>query len=177
VPEEISDPNTGQRVVFRRTGDVLELDLYVSRGAYVARHMHPSQEETFTGVTGTLVLNVGDETKTIGPGDSVTIPARTPHGFDPAVDDAHLVVTVSPGLELDRYFRAYLGLSREGRLRVPARGLPKPLLLFAVLLHRYRREMAAPGIPLWLQRPLIAVMAFVGRLLRRRESYPEYGAP
>ena len=177
MPEEIADPNSGQRVVFRRTGDVLELDLFVNRGAYVARHLHPAQEETFTGVTGTFVLDVGGETKTIGPGDSVTIPPRTSHGFDPAVDDAHLLVTVRPGLELERYFRAYLGLSRDGRLRVPARGLPKPLLLFAVLLHRYRREMAAPGVPLWLQRPLLAVVALIGRVLGRRESYPEYGAP
>ena len=178
MPEdEVSDPRSGQRVVFRRTGEVLELDLFVSRGAFVAQHMHPTQEETFTGVTGTFVLEVGGERRTILPGDSVTIPPRTSHGFDAAVDDAHLLVTVRPGLELDRYFRAYLGLSRDGRLRVPARGIPKPLLLFAVLLHRYRREMAAPRIPLWLQRPLLAAIALLGRALGRRSSFPEYGAP
>jgi quercetin dioxygenase-like cupin family protein len=178
VPEdEVTDPRSGQRVVFRRTGEVLELDLFVSRGAFVAQHVHPTQEETFTGVTGTFVLEVGGEVRTIRPGDSVTIPPRTSHGFDAAVDDAHLLVTVRPGLELDRYFRAYLGLSRDGRLRVPARGIPKPFLLFAVLLHRYRREMAAPRIPLWVQRPLLAGMALLGRALGRRASFPEYGAP
>lgn len=176
--DEIADPRSGQRVVFRRTGgDVLELDLFVSRGAYVREHLHPTQEETFTGVTGTFVLEVDGERRTIGPGDSVVIPPRTRHGFDAAVDDAHLLVTVRPALELDRYFRAFLGLSRDNRLTIPGRGMPKPLLLFVVLLHRYRREMAAPRIPLWLQRPLIGALALLGRALGRRASFPEYGAP
>jgi hypothetical protein len=106
----------------------------------------------------------------------VAIPPRTPHGFDAAAGDAHLLVTVRPALELDRYFRAYLGLSRDGRLTIPPKGMPKPLLVFASLMHRYRREMAAPRIPLWLQRPLIGALALVGRLLGRRSSFPEYGS-
>ena len=73
-------------------------------------------------------------------------------------------MTVRPALELGGYFRAFLSLSREDRLRIPTRGLPKPLLLFAVLMHRYRREIAAPGIPVWLQRPLWWGLALVGRM-------------
>jgi quercetin dioxygenase-like cupin family protein len=177
MADEITDPRSGQRVAFRRTGpDLLEVDLFVSRGAFVREHFHPSQEETFECVTGTFVLEVGGERRTLRPGESVTIPPRTPHGFGAAAEDAHLHVIVRPGLELDRYFRAFLGLSRDGRLTIPPRGMPRPVLLFAALMHRYRREMAVPRIPLWLQRPLIAGLALVGRVLGRRASFPEYGS-
>lgn len=163
--DSVEDPRSGQRVVFRRTGgDVLEVDLFVSPGAFVRDHVHPSQEETFTGVSGTFELEVDGERRTIRPGDSVVIPARTSHGFEPAAGEAHLLVTVRPALELGGYFRTFLSLSREDRLRIPTRGLPKPLLLFAVLMHRYRREIAAPGIPVWLQRPLWRVLALLGRV-------------
>jgi quercetin dioxygenase-like cupin family protein len=171
VADEVDDPRSGQRVVFRRTGpDVLELDLFIRRGAFVREHIHPSQEETLTGVAGTFLQVVDGETRRIGPGDSVVIPPRTPHHFDPAPEDAQLLVTVRPALELDRFFRAYLGLSRDGRLTIPERGMPKPFLLFAALLYRYRREMAAPRIPLWLQRPSLGALALLGRALGRRTS-------
>jgi quercetin dioxygenase-like cupin family protein len=163
--DEVEDPRSGQRLVFRpATGDVLEVDLYVSPGAFVREHVHPAQEETFTGVAGTFELEVDGARRTIGPGESVVIPPKTPHGFEPAAEDAHLLVSVRPALELGGYFRAFLSLSREDRLRIPARGLPEPLLLFAALMHRYRREIAAPGIPLWLQRPLWWMLALLGRV-------------
>jgi quercetin dioxygenase-like cupin family protein len=165
VADEINDPRTGQRLVFRHTSDdVLEVDLFVSPGAFVRDHVHPTQEETFTGIDGTFALEVDGEKRTISPGDSVVISPRTRHGFEPVAEEAHLLVNVRPALELEGYFRGFLSLSRESRLRIPPRGLPKPLLLFAVLMHRYRREIAAPGVPIWLQRPLWRVLALLGRL-------------
>jgi len=178
VIDEVEDPRSGQRWVFRRTGgDVLEADLFVSRGGYVRTHVHPEQEETFTGVAGTFVLDVAGEQRRIGPGDTVVVPPRTPHGFGDAVEEAHVLVTVRPALELERYFRAFLGLSRDSRIRMPARGLPGPLLLVALVMDRYRREIAAPRLPLWLQRPPVRALALLGRLLGRSDSFPEYGAP
>jgi quercetin dioxygenase-like cupin family protein len=177
-PEEIEDPNGGQRWVFHRIdGDVLEADLFVSPGGYVRDHLHPAQEETFTGVAGTLVLEVDGEPKTIGPGDSVVVPAGTRHGFEAASEPAELRVTVRPALRLAEYFRAFLGLSRDGKLAMPRKGLPKPLLLSAVLLHRFRNEIAAPELPVWLQRPVWWALALVARIFGHRASYPEYGAP
>jgi len=32
-------------------------------------------------------------------------------------------------------------------------------------MHRYRREIAAPGVPIWLQRLLWRVLAWLGGLL------------
>ena len=102
------------------------------------------------------------------PPDSVTIPPRTPHNYDSAPEDCQLLVTVKPALELDRFFRAFLGLSRDGKLTIPEKGIPTPLVTFAALMYRYRREMAAPRIPLWLQRPGLGVLALLAKLLGRR---------
>ena len=177
MEDAVDDPRSGQRWVFRpRAGDLLKADLYVSPGGYVRSHVHPEQEETFTGVSGTFVLEVAGE-RGIGPGDTVVIPPRTPHGFADAADEANVVVTVQPALELESYFRAFLGLSRDGRIRMPVRGLPGPLLLVALVMDRYRREIAAPRLPLWLQRLLWRALALLGRVRGLRASFPEYGAP
>ena len=174
-PREIEDPSAGQRWVFRRSGDVLEADLFVSPGGYVREHMHPAQEETFTGVTGTFVLDVAGETRTIGRGETLVIPPRTPHGFRDAREAAHLLVTVRPALRLEQYFRAFLGLSRDGKIRVPADGLPTPLLQVAILMAKFAPEIAAPRVPLPVQRPLWRLVARLGRLRGYPDSFPEYG--
>jgi len=178
VGDTVEDQRSGRRWVFRAAaGDVLEADLFVSCGGYVRTHVHPEQEETFTGVSGTFVLDVAGETRRVGPGDTVIVPPRTPHGFTDAAGEAHVLVTVQPALELESYFRVFLGLSRDGRIRMPVSGLPGPLLIVAVVLNRYRREIAAPGLPLWLQRPTWRIVALVARLFGRRAAFPEYGAP
>jgi quercetin dioxygenase-like cupin family protein len=179
---EIEDPASGQRWVFRRTGaetggELLEAELYVSPGGYVRSHVHPAQEESFTGVSGTFVLSVAGETRALGPGETVVIPPRTPHGFENAPETAQLLVAVRPALRLDEYFRAFLGLSRDGRIRMPAHGLPGPLLQVALVLDKYAAEIAAPGIPLALQRGLWRLLAALGRRRGYAGSFPEYGAP
>lgn len=168
--------------MFRRTGsdtggELLEADLYVTRGGFVREHMHPTQTETFTGVSGTFVLDLAGAAQTIGPGDTVVIPPRTPHGFKNAAEDAQLLVEVRPALHLDDYFRTFLGLSRDRRVSMPVTGLPHPLLQVAVVLDRYATEIAAPRIPVGLQR---LVWRLLGWFARRRgvpSSFPEYGAP
>jgi quercetin dioxygenase-like cupin family protein len=145
LPEQIEDPHSGQRVVFRRNDpEALEVDLYLRRGAFVREDVHPSQQETFAVVAGTFVLDVDGERRTVGEGFSEVISPRTKHGFDPVASEAQLLVTIHPALELAGYFRDFLTLSRDGRLRIPEKGLPKPILLFAMHMHRYRREIAAP---------------------------------
>jgi quercetin dioxygenase-like cupin family protein len=179
---DVSDPTSGQRWVFTRTGgetngELLEAELYISPGGFVRSHIHPTQEETFTGVEGTFVLDIAGETRALGPGETVVIPAGTPHGFRNAREAAKVQVTVRPALALDNYFRAYLGLSRDGRIRLPASGIPTGLLQIALVMDRYAPEIAAPRIPLGIQRPFWRILAKLGRKAGRGASFPEYGAP
>ena len=62
----------------------------------------------------------------------------------------------------------------EHHMRAPAVGRPRGLLQIAALMDRYSPEIAAPGIPLAVQRPLWRALAATGR---KPASFPEYGAP
>jgi len=163
--EEIDDPRSGQRVVLRRNDpEVLEFDMYLKPGAFIREHIHLTQEETIAVVAGTFTFNVDGERRPIPVGSSDLAPPRTKHGFDPLAGEVQLLVTVRPALDLAGYFRDFLTLSRDGRLNLPPKGLPKPILLFAMIMHRYRREIAAPGVPVWLQRPIWRLLAWLGGL-------------
>ena len=182
APRDVTDLVGGQRWVFRRTGadtngELLEADFYVYPGGFVREHVHPTQEETFVGVSGRFVVEVAGETRTVGPGERLVVPPRTPHGFRDSPEEAHLVVEVRPALRLDDYFRVFLGLSRDRRIRMPAGGLPGPPLLVAAVLDRFAPEIAAPRIPLRVQRLGWQLLARVARRCGVSASFPEYGAP
>lgn len=175
---EIEDPTGGQRWVFHDgDGEVLEADLYVSPGGFVRDHVHPAQVEIFEGVSGTFVMDVDGMERTIRPGGSIVIPAGTPHGFREAREAAHVRVTVRPPLQLEQYFRTFLGLSRDRRISMPVKGLPSPLFQVAIVMDKFRAEIAAPHIPGRLQRPAWHGLAHLGRLRGVPSSFPEYGAP
>jgi hypothetical protein len=105
------------------------------------------------------------------------IPPRTAHGFNAASEEAHLVVEVRPALHLDDYFRTFLGLSRDGRITMPVQGLPHPLLQVALVMERFAPEIAAPRIPVPLQRLAWRILSAIGRRRGLSASFPEYGAP
>jgi quercetin dioxygenase-like cupin family protein len=173
---EIDDPVSGQRVVFHEAHpEALEVDLYVSPGAYVRDHFHPSQHETFTAVEGTFYPDVDGKRRTVGPGESMTVPPGVKHGFRAAPEAVHLQVTITPALRLELYFRAFLGLSRDRKLTIPPGGFPQPLLQMAVILDEFAPEIAVPGIPLFLQRLGLRLVAPLGRLKGYRSHLPEYG--
>jgi quercetin dioxygenase-like cupin family protein len=181
-PRDIGDPAAGQRWVFRRTGadtggELLEADLFISPGGFVREHMHPTQEEAFIGVSGQFTLDVAGKPRTVGPGERLVIPPLTPHGFKDAREDAQLLVEVRPALHLDDYFRVFLGLSRDGRLTMPVHGMPHPLLEVALVMNRFAPEIAAPGIPLSVQRFAWRLLGAIGRWRGLSASFPEYGAP
>ena len=171
APRDISDPTSGQRWFFKRTGEetngeLLEAELYISPGGFVASHIHPTQGETFT-VEGTFVLDIAARPARSGRGER-----RHPSPYRARLpqrkEAAQLQVTVRPALALDDYFRAYLGLSRDGRIRLPASGLPTGLLQIALVMDRYAPEIAAPRIPLEIQRPLWRALAKLGRKATQR---------
>jgi len=173
---EVYDPVSRQRVVFQDSGpEALVVDLFIEPGAFVREHVHPSQTETFIGVEGTFHLDVDGRRRTLGPGETITVPRRTKHGFRDAPEAAHMHVTVTPALRLEEYFRAFLGLSRDHRLSMPPEGIPKPLLQAAVLMDEFKAELVAPGLPIPLQRPMWWLLAQLGALKGYRRTLPEYG--
>ena len=55
--------------------------LDVAAGATIGTHIHPDTEEAMVIVEGELEALLGDETVTVGTGDTVLAPAGVKHGF------------------------------------------------------------------------------------------------
>src|SRR5690348_17203865 len=83
----IENPVTGERIVFRKTsrdtgGAAVVIETFVQPNGFVAAaHVHPSQEERFEVLRGSVGFKIGREKIVAGPGTRVTVPAGTPHKF------------------------------------------------------------------------------------------------
>src|SRR5215831_16901602 len=114
----IENPVTGERIVFRKTsqdtgGEAVVIETYVQPHGFVAAaHVHPSQEERFEVLAGTVGFKVGREKKVVGPGQRITVPAGTPHRFWNAGDTvAHFVCEVRPALQFESLLETMFALA------------------------------------------------------------------
>ena len=63
-------------------GELLAMEAkYAPGGSPPPEHYHPTQQETFTGISGTVTARIGGVERTIGPGETVTVAALTNHAF------------------------------------------------------------------------------------------------
>jgi mannose-6-phosphate isomerase-like protein (cupin superfamily) len=174
--DSIEEPVSGQRVVFReRTADRVAGDLFVQPGGFVPVHVHGRQVERFEGVAGMLSFRLGRRRVTAGPGDSVTVPAGTLHGFRNVGHGVALFrIELTPPLRGEAGLRTLFGLQRDTRLQVARFGVPRPLLQFAVLLDEYLDEIRLPFVPFPLQRIAFRALARLGRWRGYESTFPEY---
>lgn len=68
-------------------------------------HYHENTTELFFMLKGSSTVTIGDQERTIGPGESELVPTNTVHSFT-GLDEDHyrLLILVSPG-EFEGYFR------------------------------------------------------------------------
>lgn len=174
----LDNPLSGERFFFRETATdtdgerlVFELELPPG-GRFPGGHVHPSQEERFDVLNGTMRFRKGMRRVTAESGDSVVVPAGTSHRFANVGDDtARIRVEVRPALEMERLFETVAALAREGRTF--ANGMPKPLEL-ALFMRRFDDEVQAPIAP-GVVRIVTSPLAWLGwrRGLDRRYGLAE----
>ncbi len=81
--DQILNPRTGQRMIFRQTGadntgQLLQIECFnAPHGSKEPEHVHPMQENRFEILEGTLNFSVAGRERTAGPGEVVTIPPMT----------------------------------------------------------------------------------------------------
>jgi quercetin dioxygenase-like cupin family protein len=165
VGQEIVNPRTGQRMTFTTMRPEL-LEIESVNPAAAEReplHTHPQQESGAEVVSGSLVFEVEEARRELGPGDSISIPAGAVHRFWSAGDqDAHWIGRFEPALETAFFFETLFALAAEDKL--DARGMPRPLQL-AVLVPEFANEIR-PVSPPW---PVLrALAATLGPIARRR---------
>jgi mannose-6-phosphate isomerase-like protein (cupin superfamily) len=168
----IENPVTGERITFVRTsaqtgGAVAEMDLDLSPAAFLAaEHIHLRQEEKFEVLEGLIRLRCRGEESVCGPGETVAVPAGSPHAWAPDGDQgARVRITFTPGAGIEQFFDEFFRLAREGR--VNAKGMPSlPVSARLGLAH----DMYLAGPPVPLQRAAFRVLATTDRLLHRSNS-------
>lgn len=177
----IENPVSGERVTFYQTaaetgGGLLKWEHALRPGSRVPYdHVHAVQEERFEVVAGTATVRLGKDTRMLGVGESLVIPAGTAHGLENRGDDELRVLTeLRPAMNTEVYFETVFGLARDGK--VGARGVPNPLHA-AVIVRGLGEKAGFPGVPMIIQEVGLTVLAAIGRLLGYRARYERYSRP
>lgn len=173
--DTIENPVTGERIIFRQTsrdtkGEAVVIEAFVQpEGAVAAAHVHPSQEERFEVLHGSVGFKVGGKKLVAGPGERLTIPAGITHKFWNAGDDeAHFVCEVRPALQFERLLETMFALAADGKTN--RKGMPNPLRL-AVIAHAHFDTVRLPFPPAWMQQLGLALGAPLGRILGYEATY------
>jgi quercetin dioxygenase-like cupin family protein len=125
-------------------------------------HVHPKQESGAEVVSGSLVFEVAGEQRRLGAGDTIRVPANTPHRFwNDSHEDARSIQFFRPALDIASFFETMFALAQRDKL--DAKGMPRPLQL-AVMVPEFGDEIR-PASPPWpILRALTAVLGPIARL-------------
>lgn len=148
----------GETLTVHPGGTVLHAELHVEPVHHAPpAHVHPHATERFTVVEGAIRIRVGRRRWTLHAGESATVPAGVPHGYAgvPGVQ-ARVLVELDPAGRMAEFFDAIYGIAPEHR--VAATGAPT-LRAAATVLRSFPDDIALPGLPRALTRPLLAVLA------------------
>jgi Cupin domain len=170
--DEIVNPRTGQRMVFLETGgELLRIDSYNPPSPPLEPvHVHPFQGSGAEVISGSLRFSVGGEERSVEAGQSITIPANTPHHFwNDGEEEAHSVQWFRPALNIDRFFESYFALAHDGKLKDD--GSPS-FWQTAVMAPYFGDEIRMPNPPWNVQKAIFGVLAPIGRMLGYRPEYP-----
>jgi hypothetical protein len=134
-------------------------------------HVHFDYVERFEIIDGTATIELDGRAVSAGPGESVEVPLGTAHRnpYNQTDADLQLRHTVAPGGPFADAFASSLGHHME-RNTVNDQGEFSTLQLF-VVLRGTRAQSYRAGIPVWLQKPVIALGALLGRLRGYRPGY------
>ena len=171
----IENPVTGERILFRKTsaetnGEAVVIECFVKPNGFVAKaHVHPSQEERFELLKGSLMFKLNGTELPAGPGDRILVPAGSKHQFWNASDEeAHFVCEVRPALQFEQLLETMFALAVDGKTN--KNGMPNPLRL-AVIANAHFDTVRLPFPPAWMQRAGLILGAPLGRLLGYRPTY------
>ena len=178
--DEIVNPVTGHRIIFRKTtqdtnGELLQMD-WIGRPGWKAGpvHVHSFQEERFQVLSGTLGSHVAGVERTHKPGDEVVVvPPGTKHTVwnEGEEEEVHALVEFRPAsLRSETMLETVFGLAQDGKLSKA--GIPRNPFRLALIVHDYEDQIYLGQPPLVVQRVLFGSLASIGRLFGYRAEYP-----
>jgi quercetin dioxygenase-like cupin family protein len=175
---EISNPATGESIQFTATPqdgeeDVVRFNWQSLPGGSITEHLHPHQEECFAITTGEAHFTVNGEARTVGPGETIVVPAGVRHSeSNPGSVVIEGVVELRPAFRSKEMHEAFAGLAAEGK--TTSRGAPKnPLQLGATLWH-FRRENRVTSPPTWVQNLILPPLSALAKIFGLRPYHERW---
>src|SRR5919201_1215965 len=148
----------GLRVELMRTGEetggeLLEFDVVGrARGFLAQGHVHPTQTERLEMVSGSMKVVMEGRERIISAGESIEVPAGTPHSQIPAGEgEGRVRIQVRPAGDTQGFLERMSEMCRDGQ--VTKSGYPRPLA-GARLLVDFSHTGYATKPPLGVQRAL-----------------------
>jgi quercetin dioxygenase-like cupin family protein len=184
--QTFENPITGERMVFDTTardsnGLLLEIEFFIqpNTGRGLPAHFHPSFDERFEILSGSARYIVGDVEHPADAGDEIVLPRGIPHihPWNVGNDVLHvrkITQLDKPDKDLllksEAFFETLYALAQEGK--TGADGLPKNLLQKVVVGQALEPASYSATPPLWIQRPLLGLLAAIGRAFGYSGYYP-----
>jgi mannose-6-phosphate isomerase-like protein (cupin superfamily) len=167
-----TNPQTGAWLEASHDGDDFVIERVMKPHTGKADpHVHHDYVESFEVVDGTATVEIDGRRVTAGAGERIEVPVGTPHRnpYNETDADLHLRHRASPGNVFVESFVSALGHQMENG-GVNDQGEFSQLQLF-VVLHGTRAKSYRLGIPIWLQKPVIALGAALGRMRGLKPRY------
>lgn len=164
VGGQIESPALGLRVTWQEVAeDVLAFHLAMRASApVIPMHVHPHQEERVTVVAGAIRSRSGGRERLLRVGETVVTPAGEAHTIEPADGgDAEVRAELRPALRYGEFIERSFALDRAGHVNAQGRANP----LRVALTGPAEAEFFIAGPPLALQKPLLRLLATLGRAL------------
>ena len=170
APEPLEMDPLGIRVQFESTGretggELLEMDVIGRpRGFLSQRHVHPSQVERLEVISGAMKVTMNRREHLLGAGQSIEVPAGTPHTQVPVGEGpGHVRIQVRPAGRTREFMERLALLSREGK--ITRLGYPRPAEAAALVLE-FSDAGHANRPPLSVQRDIARVVLGITALSR-----------
>src|SRR5262245_23164475 len=155
------------RIVFLRTaedtgGELLEYEVHGRpRGFPAQAHVHPKQTERHEVLDGSLIVKLDGEHRVLAPGESIEIPAGTPHRHYAAGDgEGHVKVELRPALRTAELLEYLAELCAGGQ--ITKGGYPRPRAAARLVLDfpdEGRSAFPPPGVQNAVARAVTSVSA------------------
>src|SRR6266568_4489442 len=175
--QAFENPLTGERMVFAKTardtnGTLLEIEFFIQphTGQGLPAHFHPYFDERFEILAGSAHYRIGKDERPANAGDEIVLPRGLSHvhPWNVGEDELHvrkITQLDQPDKQLllksEVFFETLYALAQVGKLGND--GLPKNLLQKVVTAQALAPASYSAGIPVWLQRPLVGLLAVIGR--------------
>ena len=145
-------------------GDLFEATNWVGpRMAGPPVHVHPTAEESYEVVEGSLEVCVGGEWSTLSAGEKAVVPAGVTHTLKNVTDETVRIVNIhQPAMKFESFFREMHSLIEQGKIKALPPKDPRTAIYVAMLFTKYPDEIVVTKPP----NALFKALALVGRTLR-----------